>query len=182
MRSERARRHAAPLCALLGALCLAWPAPPARAQAVPEYELKAAFVFNFAVFTEWPADTLAGGAAMTICLHPGNSLLPALSALADKAVNGHKVSVRAQAGAGLRGCQILVLDSLDRERWPQWRRELGGAGVLTVTDDRVIGADGAAIALAIENRRIGFDVDMGALRQARLSLSSKLLRLARSVR
>ena len=184
MRSKRARRlRACSLLPLLGALCLAWQAP-ARAQAVPEYELKAAFVFNFAVFTDWPADALPGGAAMTICAYSGNSLLPALAALGDKLVNGHRVSVRTLAGAaGARGCQILVLDSVDRERWGQIRKEIAGAGVLTVSDERGGGAaaDGMAIALSVDNKRIGFDVDLAAVRQARLTLSSKLLRLARSV-
>ncbi|MDC8759979.1 YfiR family protein [Janthinobacterium fluminis] len=164
--------------ALLALLCLQWPAP-ALAQAVPEYDLKAAFVFNFAVFTDWPPDALPSGAAMTICVYQGNTLQPALTALSDKLVNGHKVGVRALGGAAsLRGCQILVLDSQDRERWSQVRRELAGASVLTVSDDR---ADGMAIALSVENKRIGFDVDLAVLRQARLTLSSKLLRLARSV-
>lgn len=183
MRSKRARRpRACSLLPLLGALCLAWQAP-ARAQAVPEYELKAAFVFNFAVFTDWPADALPGGAAMTICAYSGNSLLPALGALSDKLVNGHRVSVRTLAGAaGARGCQILVLDGADRERWGQIRKEIAGAGVLTVADERGGGgADGTAIALSVDNKRIGFDVDLAAVRQARLTLSSKLLRLARSV-
>ena len=191
MRSKHARRLRArsplpqlgALCLCLW-LCLAWQAP-ARAQAVPEYDLKAAFVFNFAVFTDWPAEALPGGAAMTICAYPGNNLLPALSALSDKLVKGHRVSVRALAGAaGPRGCQILVLDSVDRERWGQIRKEIAGASVLTVADERdghAGGADGMAIALSVDNKRIGFDVDLAAVRQARLTLSSKLLRLARSV-
>lgn len=167
---------------LLAALQLLLPAAPARAQAVPEYELKAAFVFNFAVFTEWPQDALAGGSALTICAYPGNSLLPALGALSDKLVHGHKVALRQLAApAGWRGCQILFLDGLDRERWGQLRKELAGASVLTVSDDRALGADGMAITLSVENRHIGFDVYLAAARQARLNLSSKLLRLARSV-
>ncbi len=166
---------------LLGVLCLQWQAP-ARAQAVPEDELKAAFVFNFAVFTDWPGDALPGGAAMTICAFPGNKLLPALGALNDKLVKGHQVSVRTLGGRdGVRGCQILMLDGQDRERWGQLRRELAGASVLTVADERGAGADGVAIALSVENKRIGFDVDLTAVRLARLTLSSKLLRLARSV-
>ncbi|MEC5163909.1 MULTISPECIES: YfiR family protein [unclassified Janthinobacterium] len=168
-------------CALLGALCLQWQAP-ARAQAVPEYDLKAAFVFNFAVFTDWPGEALPGGAAMTICAYAGNKLLPALGALNDKLVKGHQVSVRTLGGRdGARGCQILILDGQDRERWTQLRKDLAGASVLTVADERGAGDDGVAIALSVENRRIGFDVDLTALRLARLTLSSKLLRLARSV-
>lgn len=167
---------------LLAALHLLLPAPPAQGQTVPEYELKAAFVFNFAVFTEWPQDALPGGSALTICAYTGNSLLPALGALNDKLVHGHKIALRQLAApASLRGCQILFLDSLDRERWVWLRKEAAGASVLTVSDDRTLGADGMAITLSVENRHIGFDVSLAAARLARLNLSSKLLRLARSV-
>ncbi|HAT33945.1 MAG TPA: DUF4154 domain-containing protein [Janthinobacterium sp.] len=186
----RFKRAPAPLAALdlalrlalLAALCLAPPQALAQTAAVPEYELKAAFVFNFAVFAVWPAENLGGGAGMTLCAYAGNSLLPALMALNDKVANGHKVAVRVLAPPSApSACQILVLDSLDRERWSRLRRELGDAAVLTVADDAVIGNEGAAIALSVDAHRIGFDVDLSALRQARLSLSSKLLRLARSV-
>lgn len=177
-------RRAGPRPAWLAAAALALQlsAAPALAQAVPENELKAAFVFNFAVFTAWPAEALASGAALNLCAYAGNSLLPALGALHEKTINGHKVNVRlAGAGAGLRACQVLFLDSQDRERWGQVRQELAGASVLTVSDDHRISADGSAIALSLDNQRIAFDVDLTAVRQARLNLSSKLLRLARSV-
>ena len=178
MCSERrpAVLRAAWLCALAAAM--AW--APARAEPVQESELKAAFIFNFAVFTEWPQDVLAGGAPLSLCASPGNPMLGALAQLHDKLVNGHRVAVRS-ALAPVRGCHVLVLDRADRERWSQIKHELAGAAVLTVSDDRVISADGAVIGVSVDARRIGFDVDLGAARLARLTLSSKLLRLARSV-
>lgn len=169
-----------PLPALIGALACLLPQQGAAAEAVPENALKAAFIFNFAVFTEWPQEALAGGAPLTVCTGSAGALTPALHQLNDKMVNGHRIAVR-QGGATLRSCHILVLERADRERWTQLKRELAGASVMTVADDRVIGADGAVVALSSEDQRIGFDVDLGAARQARLQLSSKLLRLARSV-
>jgi hypothetical protein len=161
-------------------------APGAPTPAAPEFELKAAFVFNFAVFTQWPAETLAAGAVLNLCTYPSNSMLPALGALHDKRINGHKIGVHTLSPnpppAALRECQILVLDGADREHWNLIRRELAGASVLVVTDDPVIGGDGSAIALGVDGQRIGFDVNLNAARLARLNLSAKLLRLARSVR
>lgn len=153
---------------------------PALAEPVPEPELKAAFVYNFAVFTEWPQDALGAGAPIRLCASPGGTLSAALGRLNDKLVNGHRIAVR-QTPAVARSCHVLVLGVQDRERWVQLRLELAGANVLTVADDAGIGADGAVIAMSVENERIGFDVDLGAARSARLTLSSKLLRLARSV-
>ena len=175
MPSERGARLAA-LCALLASLCGA----AAAAEPVHENDLKAAFVFNFAVFTAWSGEALASGAPLSLCADAANPMLAALGALNDKLVNGHRVAVRA-SGAALRGCHVLVLDRHDRGRWAQIKRELAGASVLTVSDDRSISDDGAVIGLSVEDRRIVFDVDIEAARAARLNLSSKLLRLARSV-
>ena len=166
-------------CLLIGALIQALGAAPAQAEAVPEDNLKAAFVFNFAVFTEWPAESLGAAAPLTLCLFPGNALQPALAALNDKVVNGHRLVFKPLAApADPRACHILVLGSADRERWGQLRKTLAGASILTVADEG--GSDGAVITLGLENRRIGFAVDLGAARQSHLALSSKLLRLARS--
>ena len=174
MCSECARLGAA--AALLAALC----GSAAAAEPVRENDLKAAFIFNFAVFTAWPDEALASGAPITLCASAANPMLAALSALNDKLVNGHRIAVHA-GGAALRACHVLVLDHHDRGRWPQLKRELAGASVLTVSDDRGISDDGAVIGLSVEDRRIAFDVDSAAARGARLNLSSKLLRLARSV-
>jgi hypothetical protein len=168
-------RRTGRLGALLAALCA-----PCAAQPVQENDMKAAFVFNFTVFTEWPLEVLAGGAPITLCASAANPLYGALSQLNDKLVNGHRIAVRSGLNA-VRGCHVLVLDKSDRERWAQLKRDLAGANVLTVSDDQAISADGAVIGLSVDERRIAFVVDMGAARSARLNLSSKLLRLARSV-
>jgi hypothetical protein len=174
------------LFALLAFLLLA--GGTARAQlpaGAGEAELKAAILFNFAMFTEWPADTLPASAPMRLCVFQDNGLLPALAGLQEKQVNGHHISVRtlpSQPGAAqLATCHLLVLDAQDRERWALLKHDLATSSVLTVADDRIVGANGAMISFGIDNRRVGFDVDMAPVRQARLSLSSKLLRLARSV-
>ena len=161
-------------------LALACACARCHAEPVPEADMKAAFVFNFAVFTEWPQEVLPAGAAIQVCANSANPLFAALSQLNDKLVNGHHLTVRA-ATASLRTCHVLVLGSHDRERWNQLKRELAGATVLTVSDDRGISADGAIIGMSMENLRVGFGVDMAAARAAHLTLSSKLLRLARSV-
>ena len=172
MGSERVRAVLILLSGLCGASALAEP--------VPEHALKAAFVFNFAVFAEWPQDALAAGAPLALCASPGTPLFGALTQLNDKPVNGHRIAVRPSTEAP-RGCHVLVLEHGDRARWPQLRRELAGAAVLTVSDDAAAPGENAQIALEQRDKRIGFSVDLGAARAARLTLSSKLLRLARSV-
>jgi hypothetical protein len=162
--------------ACLGAMLSA----PARAEPVPENDLKAAFVYNFAFFTEWPVDTLAGGAPLHVCASTASPLLAALTKLTDKLVNGHRIVI--VQGVVDRSCHVLVLDRRDRSHWSENVRSLAGGGVLTVSDEDSTGADGAIIGMSVRERRVGFDIDLAALRAAHLTLSSKLLRLARSAR
>jgi hypothetical protein len=152
------------------------------AQPVAEYDLKAAFVFNFALFAEWPAATRFEDGALNICVHPGSALHTPLNILSGKPVKGRKVMLRQVAEADdLHGCHLLVVDAGNRDRWPQMRKALSAGGVLVVTDDEEIGRQGAIVTLAMEGQRVVFDIDLKAARQAGLVLSSKLLRLARSV-
>jgi hypothetical protein len=184
-----ATRPPSPLRALLRrwpAMLLAACCGVAQAQApVPEHQLKAAYIFNFAVFTEWPPEALPAGSPLQLCVFGGSALLDALQALGDKTINGHKLTIHALSGSAAasvpRACHLLVLDRQDRERWPQLHRDLGSASVLTVADDKQIAGAGAMLALFKDDQRIVFDADLGAVRACRLSLSSKLLRLARSV-
>lgn len=152
------------------------------AQPVPEYELKAAFVYNFALFTEWPADQVFEGGAMNICINPLSPLRQSLGSLREKLIKGKRIVVR-QVGTpnDLRTCQVLFLDSGDREHWSDIRKTLADSSVLTITDDEEIAHDGSIIALSFERNRMVFDINLRAARQARLVLSSKLLRLARTV-
>jgi len=173
---QRFRRHAL-------ALALAACAPAAsQAQApaaAPEYKLKAAFVYNFALFTDWPPG--GEGGALNICVNGEGGLRAALGEFQDRTIKGRRLQVRSWNDAdAARQCHVLVLDPADRDRWTQVRKSLSGASVLTVADDADIGRSGAVITLFLENNRIAFDIDMTAARQARLTLSSKLLRLART--
>lgn len=154
----------------------------ALAQAASEHELKAAFVFNFALFTDWPADTSYEGGLFHVCVGAASPMREPLSAIAGKTVKGRRLALRtATGGESLRACHLLVLDGGDRERWAQTRKAIDGAPVLTVTDDDGIAREGAVVALDTEGQRLTFDIDLKAARQARLVLSSKLLRLARMV-
>lgn len=173
-------RFALALTAVSGLPRAAQTAPPVPV--VPEYKLKAAFVYNFVLFTDWPAPggKADDGGPLNVCVNADSALRPALGEFQDKTVKGRRLQVRPWAVAdSLQQCHVLVLDSMDREHWSQIRKNLAGAAVLTVADDTEIGRRGAVITLYLENNRVAFDVDMNAARAARLTLSSKLLRLAR---
>lgn len=158
------------------------PLPAQTMAAVAEDRLKAAFVYNFILFTDWPADALGEGAPLNLCVNADSALRPALADLGGKLVKGRRILVQPFAVPGaVRNCQVVFLDSLDRDHWPRISKNLGSASVLTISDDDDIGHSGAVIALDLVDNRIAFDIDLKSARQARLVLSSKLLRLARTV-
>lgn len=155
---------------------------PASGQAVPEYDLKAAFIYNFALFTDWPQGTVFEGNTLIICVNPSSPMHRPLAGLGEKTIKGRRVTVRhAGIGPELRACHVLFVDGNDRDRWGQIRNALGSSSVLTISDDDEISREGSVIRLAMERKRIVFDIDLRAARQAKLVFSSKLLRLARTV-
>lgn len=143
---------------------------------VSEADLKAAFAYNFASFTVWPPDSVAAGDRLYFCVPATSPLRAALVELIGKPVNGHPLDVLVlPADAAIdRRCRVVVaaaippLPSLD--------------GVLTIADGGQIGENGAIITLGRDGLHLYFDIDDGAARRAHLTLSSQLLRLARTVR
>lgn len=154
----------------------------ALAQAVHESELKAAFIYNFIIFTEWPAGTAFERGTLSICVNPNGALRQHLQRLAGKSVNGRKILVRPLAPADmLYICNVLYCDAEDRDYWKKIRKDVALLPVLTIADDAGAGIEGSIITLATHQDRIVFDVDLRTAGTARLALSSKLLRLARNV-
>lgn len=156
---------------------------PVLAQTAPEQALKAAFIYNFAVFTEWPAAALPPTANLCICVPPGSPLGTALVELDMPVIKGRQVLIKTRNSVpNLRNCHILLLDTQDRPELARIKQALQGASVLTIIDSAEPLAGDAIIALAVNgNKRIVFDIDLTAAHQAQLSLSSKLLRLARNI-
>jgi len=153
------------------------------AQPVSEYELKAAFVYNFALFTDWPANATFADGILNICVNPASNMRRPLAGLGEKPVKGVRIAVRPLATLDdLHTCHVLFVDSRARDRWAQIKKRLAGASVLTVSDDHDLSHNGTIVGMEVENSRIVFDIDTGAAKTARLVLSSKLLRLARSVK
>ncbi|MBS1187506.1 MAG: YfiR family protein [Burkholderiaceae bacterium] len=167
------------------ALVAVWLMPClAAAQSVQENTLKAAFVYNFALFTEWPKKTSNAADSLTICFHADSDMRDVLGALDGKPVRNMVLKTRVLGALEQEvvNCNVLFIDRRDRHHWHAIRKKLAGTGVLTVTDDEDIGRGGAMIALSLSGSKMVFDIDQSAARQAGLVLSSKLLRLARTVR
>lgn len=149
-----------------------------------ESQVKAAYLFNFLKFVEWPADAPADPQANWVIGIVGNSLVGGeLERLAvGKSVEGRGLLVKKlRATDDLRGCNILFVSASEEKHLLPILNALQGTAVLTVADfDNFIGR-GGMIQFVTEGPRVRMDIDVGATSRARLKVSSKLLALAQAV-
>lgn len=177
------RRHPPPrlLWALLGAAL----APGALADApISEATMKAAFVYNFVKFVNWPAQ--APGAApepVKLCLIGSQDpFLAALKGIDGKSAQNRTIAVRRLGpGAELRGCHILAIAESESGRLPELVRAAAEHDVLTVAEIQGFIDAGGTIGLVVDRNKVHFEINLESARQANLGLSSHLLKLARRV-
>lgn len=149
---------------------------------VSQYAVEAAFLLNFTRFVTWPAAAFADSSSpFTICIlgsDPFDGVLDQL--VAGETVSGRKVTVeRLKAPPPPKACQMLFIGSSEKEL-PALLEGLG-PGVLTVGDQPGFLRAGGIITFAIENRHVRFDINQRAASKAALTISARLLGVARSV-
>lgn len=180
MTSARCGRRVVRILAALGLLAILRPAAPAHAQSASAPALKAAFLYNFAKFTEWPADALRPGEPMVLCVIDEPKVARALEeATAGRNANGHTVVVkRMEADGPVRSCHLLYADRLDGRSGAALIEQLAGAPVLSVSDFPGFAPLGGVAHLFVEDGRMRFAVNVDAISRSNLRLSSRLLSLA----
>ncbi len=147
-----------------------------------EYQVKAAFVYNFAKFVEWPADAFADGSSPLRFCVLGESLVGTdLNQITQsKSIGGHPIQVLLNS-RNLRDCHVLFISSSHSAPVREVRDSLHGAPVLTIGESKDFAAQGGTIGFLVEDARVRFEVNLQVARQDRLSISSKLLSLAKKV-
>jgi hypothetical protein len=151
----------------------------APAHAADESELKAAIVFNVLVFIEWPDDRKT----VDLCVSPDNALLPALRRLDGRELRDRTFRVQELRADSLpAACNAAFVNAADRMKYAALVKNLSDLGVFTISDDAEAPPRSTAIVMERVGARFALDVNMPAVHQARIHLSSKLLRLARAVR
>jgi hypothetical protein len=164
---------------------LALAAVPGWAHAEPpvadEYQVKAAFLFNFAKFVEWPADAFKGPEdPIAICVLGQDPFGTALQdVVRSKTVANRAFVVREVSGAQQASkCQIVFVTASERKRFRSLLEELKGHSILTVGEAEDFTASGGIINFKLKDARVRIEIDAGAAERAKLRISSKLLSLA----
>jgi YfiR/HmsC-like len=164
-------------------------APLPRAGAAPasdarEYQIKAVFLYNFALFVDWPAEAFSDPQAPLVIGILGDD--PFGSSI-DEAVRGEKVNNRPLEIRRFRdkddfsNCHILFISQSEEGRLGQVLGKLKGRSILTVSDIEGFSKDGGIIRFVMENSKVRLKINLEASKQARLRISSKLLRPAEIV-
>jgi hypothetical protein len=169
------------LCAILAWSCFF--APLAHAES--EYDVKAAYLFKFTKFVEWPSSAFSNPDAPFVIGIVGRDPFGGL----DRILEGKRTGERAlevrylSAGdaAGQRACQMIFVNASEEHRLPDILSAIQGRPVLVVGESDGFASAGGMLGFAVRQSHMGVEVNSGAARQARLKISSQLLNIARIV-
>jgi len=149
-----------------------------------EGEIKAAFVYNFAKFVEWPSGAFKDvQSPFTICVLGKHPFGNALDSLGQKSVGNRKIDVRfVQDPSDIEKCHILFISASERNSLPQILKQAKNDRTLTVSDMKGFSEAGGIITLVSTGEKMVFEVNLTAASQTSLKISSKLLQLGKVVK
>ena len=152
-----------------------------------EYLIKAGFIFNFAKFVDWPPTTFAQPDSPIVIGILGTDPFGAIidQIVQDKKIGGRGFVVkRLKWGTDLKDlkeCKILFVGASERVHIDELVQIVRGLPILTVGETPGFAEHGGVIRLVLEDNRVRFEVNVDAARQAGLTISSRLLTLARII-
>jgi hypothetical protein len=156
---------------------------PGLAHAVDEAQLEAAIVYNILLFAEWPPEALAQSAPVRLCVAAGTGLASAMKMLQGRDLRGSPIeTIDLAAATTAKPCHAAFVDAAAREKHAVLLKAMRGGGTLVISDDEQAPHDAAGIVLMRAGTKFVFEVNLQPVKQARVQLSSKLLRLAKTVR
>jgi hypothetical protein len=169
----------------LGALVLALSSLVAPGRAAPDpptdYQVKAAFLYNFAKFVKWPEGALKQHFVVAVVGEdPFGDTLD--HAFAGKTVLDRPVELRrARDAREAEGAQIVFVGASEQRRLPALLAVLRTGGALTVGDMDSFAEEGGMIGFRLKDATVRFDVNLSEVNRAGLQMSSQLLKLAQRV-
>jgi len=149
-----------------------------------EYQVKSAFIYNFAKFVEWPSSTFQNAnEPFVICIAGRDPFGRSLEdTIAGRAIDGHPLVVRHIAAAKQPvGCQIVFIGSAEGKHPVPTSGVPGTTGILTIGEWETSGATGVVINFRLDGNKVRFDIDLAAADREQLRISSRLLSLAHLV-
>jgi hypothetical protein len=148
-----------------------------------EYQIKAAFLYKFLSFVEWPAQALPADTPLQVGVLGADTLADELAkVVASRPVNGRPVMVRkVRSSEALGELHVLFVGRGSSERVPQILSAARGRALLTVSESDDAFALGSAINFVVVDDKVRFDVALQRAEQSGLKISARLLTAARKV-
>jgi hypothetical protein len=173
-------RHPLLRCLLLGAIALG----DAFAQQASESSVKAALVYKFASYVEWPAESFASPETpLAICVVGADDVAADLEPLIrGRTVNNRPFALRrVKEGEGIGGCHVVYVGRREATRINALARAARSQSALLVSDAANGLENGSVINFVPIEDRIGFEVSIDAAERSNLRISSRMLTVARRV-
>jgi YfiR/HmsC-like len=170
--------------ALLLALVSTAPAARPAAQGQSEYRLKAAFVYQFPHFVDWPSEAWKGTRRVEICVLKPDPFGADLQQLVDgESLSGRPLEVRAvDPGEPIDTCHVLFVTMRADGAGAALLKQAASRPILTVGDSPRFLEEGGIILLKLVHNRVRFEISIPAAKRAGLRISTQLLSLAQAVR
>lgn len=148
-----------------------------------ESRVKAAYIYNFTRFIDWPGEGSAENSEpVRICFVGNDPLRTMLGELSNREVKGRPLQiVRIKDSGSFESCKIVFISRSEEAQLPLILQRLQGTHVLTVSDIPRFAHKGGMISFVTENDRVKIEVSQRAVRQAGLKVSAKLLEVARVI-
>ena len=167
------------------ACCLCFPLFQSQTTPLPEYKIKAVFLFNFTQFVEWPANTFNKDDDPFVIgilgKDPFGNYID--NAVTDEKMGSHPITiVRYNSISEVNNCQMLFISTKDDESLREILSSLNNRSILTVSDAHGFAQTGGIIGFITVNNKIKLQVNLSAAKTANLNISSKLLSVAEIVK
>jgi TonB family protein len=174
---EALRRSLALLaCAVL------WSSTFLYSQAAGEYQIKAAYLYNFAKLAQWPARVLPSStSALTFCVVGGDDDFVTVlrTTMAGKSICAHSLAVKAASALGdFKSCQVIFFRASESTRAPEVISDLRDSGALLVGEDRDFLASGGMVNLMVQDGKVRFQVNTSALERAHIQYDTSFFAMA----
>ena len=159
-------------------------ATAAQNESNSEYQVKAAFLFHFAQFVDWPPEVFKSEASpLTYCTLGEDPFQGALDAsLSGKMIGARPIRVQhLKQSQDIPECQVIFIGTMEKKHMSAVLADLKRTPILTVGDSEHFVNEGGVIGFCLEGKKIRFEINLNAATQAKLKISAKLLTLAKTV-
>ena len=157
----------------------------AQSEGTAEYPVKLAFLYQFAQFVRWPSGAFESPSApLVVCVVGSDPFDPNLEQeLLNRTIDKHPIAfMTVNRGMNFTACHMVFVPASEAKYGPGIINALKGSSILTVGESKGFAERGGIINFTIEQSKLHFEINLDAAQRTPLTISSKVLALARIVR